>query len=466
MNHPRSRIQGVDRLLSETATEGLVDEYSRSRVVEALREVVARARARVGAGEWEGDPAEPVPYLRSAEGCLRDDTRPSLRPVLNATGVVLHTNLGRAPLAPEAILAVGRVAHGYSNLEYGLGEGGRGSRYQHCAGLLQELTGAEAGLVVNNCAAGLVLGLAALARGRDVLVSRGELVEIGGGFRIPDMLRQAGARLREVGSTNRCRVEDYDAAYRAGGVGAILKVHRSNFRISGFTEEAELGGLAAWARERELPLLYDLGSGLMVDPIRLGLPPEPRPWEAIEKGTDLVVFSGDKLLGGPQAGLVIGTARAVGSLKSHPLCRAFRVDKGTLSALEATLRLYRDPDEALRSIPVLKSLATRQDDLMQRCEALAEELVARVGAHASIGTGERQGRVGGGTYPGHVVPSWGVSVRPANGNLDEFARLLRNGSIPVVGRIEDDAWWMDLRAIDPSEDPALLKALQAALKEV
>jgi L-seryl-tRNA(Ser) seleniumtransferase len=326
-----------------------------------------------------------------------------------------------------------------------------------------ELTGAAAGLVVNNCAAGLILGLASMARGRDVVVSRSELVEIGGGFRIPEMLRQAGARLREVGATNRTRLADYDAAVRAGGVGAILKVHRSNFRISGFTEETPLQELAALAREGSVPLLYDLGSGLLSDPERLGLPAEPRPQDAIRDGADLVVFSGDKLLGGPQAGLVVGGSDSIDALRRHPLCRAFRVDKATLAALEATLRLHRDPEGAIRRIPVLTRLAATREEIRERCEALTAEIATRCAGRAEVSHGPREGRVGGGTFPGHAVPSWGVAVRPSDRDPDGLAGRLRHGEPAVIGRVEDGAWWMDLRTVDPGEEAVLLDAVAGAL---
>ncbi|MEJ2540346.1 MAG: L-seryl-tRNA(Sec) selenium transferase, partial [Gemmatimonadota bacterium] len=464
VSDPRSRIPGVDRLLALPDAAVLLDEYSRRRVVEALRNAVDEARRRIATGRWEGDAADPGPYLMFASAWLRQDATPSLRRVVNATGVVLHTNLGRAPLAPAARDAMNQVGEGYSNLEYDLEAGARGSRYAHCVALLRELTGAEDALVVNNCAAGLVLSVAALARGRDVVVSRGELVEIGGGFRIPDMLRQAGARLREVGATNRVRLEDYEAAIRAGGVGALLKVHRSNFRIEGFTREVEPDELAALAREREIPLIYDLGSGLMVDPALLDLPGEPRPRDGVRSGATLVVFSGDKLLGGPQAGLVVGTSQAVSQLRSSPLCRAFRVDKGTLAGLEATLRLYRDPDEAVRRIPVLARLALSREELRQRCDALVARLSTRTAPLAALDTRSGEGRVGGGTYPGHTLPSWVVRVTPRRLTPDQLALRLRRGIPPLVGRVEGEAWVADLRTVAPEEEGALEKALLSALE--
>jgi L-seryl-tRNA(Ser) seleniumtransferase len=295
---------------------------------------------------------------------------------VNATGVVLHTNLGRAPLAAAAVEAMVAAAQDYTNLEYDLERGERGSRYVHCASLLAELTGADAALVVNNAAAALVLALNTLARGRGVLVSRGELVEIGGGFRIPEMLERSGARLVEVGATNRTRMGDYERAFDEEDVGTILKVHRSNFRITGFTEEATLAQLAELARARNVPLVHDLGSGLMLEAATLGLADEPLPHDSLAAGSDLVTFSGDKLLGGPQAGLVVGSADLVAQMRANPLCRALRVDKVTLAGLEATLRLYRDPEQAREEIPVLRMLAEEPAAVQTRAAAAAAALAA------------------------------------------------------------------------------------------
>ena len=365
MSDPRSAIPSVDRLLLDDGVRALVAEHGHDRVVGVLRDVIAEVRASIGRGEVPGDPAAPGLYAGAARNRLDEADRPSLAPVVNATGVVLHTNLGRAPLARAAVEAMELAARGYSNLEYDVEEGRRGSRYVHCVSLLTELTGAEDALVVNNAAAGLMLALNTLARGGGVLVSRGELVEIGGGFRIPEILERSGAVLVEVGSTNRTRAIDYEREFEEQDDGpaierpevrAILKVHRSNFRISGFTEEASVDALAELARARGVPFVYDLGSGLLTDPEALRLPPEPRPAEAVAAGADLVVFSGDKLLGGPQAGVVVGRAEYVAALRSNPMCRALRVDKTTLAGLEATLRLYRRPEHALREIPTLRML--------------------------------------------------------------------------------------------------------------
>src|SRR3954468_14106752 len=330
-----------------------VDELAREAedplAVDAARSVIERAREEIRAGV---DPGDLAARLREE---LADARRPRLRRVLNATGVVVHTNLGRAPLAEEAVERVAEVARGYSNLEYDLGDGARGSRQDHVAAILRRLTGAEASLVVNNNAAAVLLALAALAEGRDVVVSRGELLEIGDGFRIPEVLARSGARLVEVGTTNRTRVADYERAI-ADETGAILRVHQSNFRVVGFTERPRLRDLARLAERRGLPLIDDLGSGALSPADSLVLGDEPTAASAVSDGADLVCFSGDKLLGGPQAGIVVGRAELVERLRRHPLQRALRPDKLTLAALEATLRLYLDPARARRQLPVLRML--------------------------------------------------------------------------------------------------------------
>ncbi len=386
---------------------------------------------------------------------LAHEAHPSLRPVVNATGVILHTNLGRAPLAEEALAAMIRVGPGYSNLEFDLEDGVRGSRYLHARDLLLRLTGAEDALVVNNAAGALVLALAALAGGKGVAVSRGELVEIGGGFRLPEILAASRARLLEVGTTNRTRAADY----REGAPdGALLKVHRSNFRMTGFTEEASLSELVTLGRELGLPVIHDLGSGLLLEPARLGLPPEPRPHDALVAGVDLVLFSGDKLLGGPQAGILLGRADAVAAARRHPLCRALRVDGMTLAALEATLALYLDPVRAVERIPTLRMLAASVEEVRGRAEALVDRLT-RGGAGFPMAVAELDGRVGGGTFPEHTVPSAGLRIPDPEGAL---AARLRAADPPVVGRLDGGSLVLDLRTVLPADEPAVERGLSAA----
>jgi L-seryl-tRNA(Ser) seleniumtransferase len=493
MSDVRRHLPGVDVLLASTSFQELLQSHPRRRVVDAAREVLARVRDELGRGgdleEAAGEGASPVgegivpggdragpggegpegvghgvipscpdDYAARVGALLHEWDLPSLRAVINATGVVLHTNLGRAPLSASARAAMARAGEGYSNLEFDLDSGERGSRYVHCVQLLREITGAKDALVVNNNAAAVVLALNTLALGREVLVSRGELVEIGGGFRIPDMLSRSGAVLREVGTTNRTRLEDYASAMEGGGVSAILKVHRSNFRITGFTEEASLEELAALARERGLYLVHDLGSGLLADPEALGLPVEPRAPESLKAGVHAVAISGDKLLGGPQAGIIVGEAAVVGAMRKNPLCRAFRVDKVTLAGLEATLKHYLDPEEALREIPALRMLSTPQDDLEARARSLSAEAA---GGRLRVEVAPGHGMVGGGTYPGVDLPSWTLRVRVDGVKARDLALALRMGTPPVVARVADDDVVLDLRTMDPKDDQVVREALQS-----
>jgi L-seryl-tRNA(Ser) seleniumtransferase len=445
---PRRMIPSIDGLLASQAFARVVRDHPRGRVVHHLRTLQEELRRRISDGEEPSEVASQAWWARAVEERLATEDLPSLHPVINATGVVLHTNLGRAPLAAEALEAMTRAGRGYSNLEYDLREGRRGSRYVHCADLLAELAGAEAGLVVNNAAAALMLALNTVARGRGVVVSRGELVEIGGGFRIPEILERSGARLVEVGSTNRTRTSDYAEVALEQDVAAFLKVHRSNFRMTGFTEDAPLEALAELGRTHGLPLLFDLGSGLFVDPATLGLPPEPRPLDALAQGADLVVVSGDKLFGGPQAGIAVGRKTLIEAMRANPLCRALRVDKATLAGLEATARLYRDPVRALERIPTLRMLAYGTDELRPRADLLAARLGE--GGVADVAVEPTRGAVGGGTYPEVALGSWGV-VLSASGGPHRLAAALRMGDPPVVARIEDDRLVLDVRTVDPAE---------------
>jgi L-seryl-tRNA(Ser) seleniumtransferase len=362
MGDRRRQLPSVDRLLLEPEIQALLHTAPRVAVVEAVRESLAAARSRrAGPPEsWASDVRER----------LSDRARPSLRIVLNATGVVLHTNLGRAPLAPEAVAAMAEVGTGYSNLEFDLETGIRGSRSDHCREPLRAVTGAEDALVVNNAAGALLLALGALAAGRAVLISRGELIEIGGSFRIPDILVQSGARLREIGTTNRTHLDDYRKALD-GDVAAALTVHRSNFEQRGFVTTPDHADLAALCREAGIPYLVDVGSGLLTDLSPWGLRGEPRVGEALVAGADLVLFSGDKLLGGPQAGCLVGRKSAVARCREHPIARAVRADKMTLAGLEATLALYRDPETAIQAIPVLRMLTLPPEELERRAAGLA-----------------------------------------------------------------------------------------------
>ena len=456
----RRLIPSLEVLLESEALLGLMETHPRGLVVQHLRTEVDRVRREIGDGAGPealgGDVEDPAFYAAGVEARLHVSATPSLRAVINGTGVILHTNLGRAALADAALDAMASVARGYANLEYDLEAGSRGSRYDHCTALLRELTGAGGALVSNNGAAALILALSTMAFGRTVLVSRGELVEIGGGFRIPEILESAGAALVEVGSTNRTRLEDYRAAVAKSDPALIFKVHRSNFRITGFTEEASIEELVGLGTEFGVPVVHDQGSGLLVDPERLGLPPEPRPTESLAAGADIVVFSGDKLLGGPQAGILLGKAEWIDQMRKNPLCRAVRVDKMALAGLEATLQLYRDPESALEDIPVLAMLAATPEALRKRAEAVATTLVAAGVGCEAVGMSSV---VGGGTFPGVEIESCGLRVESGKGGADALAARLRSASVPLVGRVEDGSIWVDFRTVLPWQDAVVLDSL-------
>ena len=427
-------------------------------IVEAARRSIAAKRAELVAG-GEDAAIEPARVYALA-GEL---ARPPLRRVINATGVVLHTNLGRAPLADAARAAIEETARGYSNLEYDLAKGVRGSRHDHLRGLLRELTGAEDAIVVNNNAAATVLGLAALATEREIIVSRGELIEIGGSFRLPEILKLSRGVMIEVGTTNKTHAKDYENAITER-TGLLLKVHRSNFAIVGFTSEVSPEGLVALGRSRGVRTMIDLGSGALVDRATQrawGLPDEPTVAETVATGADLVTFSGDKLLGGPQAGIAVGTKAAVEAARTHPLMRALRPDKLTLAALAATLALYRNAegrDAALAAIPTQRMLGATSDLL----RAMADRLAASIGSVAGLAIAVEpcSSAVGGGAMPTAQLASWAVTLsgRPP----DELDAALRSARVPVVGRIEDGRLWLDVRTISESELADVVTAIGSA----
>jgi L-seryl-tRNA(Ser) seleniumtransferase len=426
-------LPSVDELAGD---ERLASAAPRSLLVSAVRSALARAREEIQAGADPGDLVDRVELeLANAEAAR-------LRRAINATGVIVHTNLGRAPLAQKALDRVSEVAGGYSNLEYDLGEGGRGSRQDHVAPILRRLTGAEAALVVNNNAAAVLLALAALAEGREVIVSRGELIEIGDGFRIPDVLARSGARLREVGTTNRTRASDYERAI-GPETAVLLRVHQSNFRLVGFTEQPRLDELVRVGRAHGLAVVDDLGSGVLVQ-----LEDEPSARDALAAGADLVCFSGDKLLGGPQAGIVVGRGELVERLRRHPLQRALRADKLTLAALEATLALYLDPERAMEEIPVLRMLG----EPVAAVRARAERLAGLVGGEVE----QTVGRVGGGALPLAELPSFACSVE------EELAAPLRGAETPVIALVRDGRCLLDCRTIADTEVDEVAAAVAAA----
>ena len=424
-----------------------LSDLPRGDAVACARLVIAEAREAL-----MGDRSHVTGDRAALEARARQLARPALRPVINATGVIVHTNLGRAPLPSAAVDAVASVAGGYSNLEYDLGAGERGSRQAHVEGLLRELTGAEAALVVNNCAAAVLLAAAALAGRRELVVSRGQLVEIGGSFRIPDVVAQSGARLVEVGTTNRTRVSDYAAAI-GPETGALLRAHQSNFRTVGFVEEVEIEELCALG----VPVIDDVGSGALVDGVP-ELRDEPSVRRSVAAGAAVVCFSGDKLLGGPQAGLLVGTRAAIDACRKHPLARAVRIDKLGLAALEATLRIYRDPAAALREVPVLRMLVAPESELAARAQAMRDRLDAG-GADAQVV--RAPSRVGGGALPLLELEGPVCAVDPAPLSLDELAARLRAGDPPVVGRAREGWLLLDPRTLDDASAEAAVDALLA-----
>jgi L-seryl-tRNA(Ser) seleniumtransferase len=451
VNDPRRKLPSVGVLLDSEVVRPLLAASPRTVVTDAIRDAIAAAR--LGTAPVPGGDAEWGEAVRSA---LAHREERSLRPVYNATGVVLHTNLARAPLADVAIEAIARTAAGYSNLEYDLEAGERGSREVHCVSLLRELTGAEDALVVNNCAAALVLALNTAASGREAIVSRGELIEIGGAFRIPDIMERSGARLREVGTTNRTHLRDYAAAVTAE-TGALVKVHRSNFTVEGFTAEVSAAELVPLAREHGVPLLHDLGGGLLMQLDSLGLHGEPTVAEAVAAGADAVLVSGDKLLGGPQAGIVAGRREFVRAMARNPLARALRVDKLTLAALEATLALHRSSEHALAGVPVLAMLGASAESVRIRAERICSELRV-IGQSATVVATEAG--VGGGAFPGARIASFAAALEGDAANIE---RRLRSASTPVIGRIVDGRLLIDPRTVRERDDMHFVEVLREAL---
>ena len=445
-------LPSVDQLLQKPVVTSWIDEYGRPLALEALR--WSMDEARQGYRQSKVIPTQDE-LLEHAQVLLETWTSPSLRQVINATGVILHTNLGRAPLSRSAIQAIQAVSTGYSNLEYDLVAGQRGSRLVHAESLLIRLTQAEAALVVNNNAAAVMLVLSALARRRAVVISRSQLVEIGGGFRIPDVMKQSGARLYEVGTTNRVHPADYQSAIDDASPALILHAHRSNFRITGFTSEPSLTELAAIAHSAGIPLIDDLGSGALLDTAQFGLDHEPMVSESLASGADLVCFSGDKLLGGPQAGIIIGKADLITRLKKHPLARAIRADKLCLAGLSATLLHYLK-DEATTEIPIWRMIATPIDTLRQRVENWVD----------ALGVGEvvpSQSTVGGGSLPDETLPTFALalSARSPNRTLER----LRAYQLPVIARLETDKVYFDPRTVLPEQESDLISAIRSTLNE-
>lgn len=440
-------LPSVDQLLQTTHARELASEYGRPLVLQALRAALEDARGILR----RGGAFEPADLLHNAQDLLLKWTRPSLQPVINASGVILHTNLGRAPLSAAALQATVEAAAGYSTLEYDLQTGKRGSRLIHTEQLLTRMTGAEAAVVVNNNAAAVLLALTALARRRGVVISRSQLVEIGGGFRVPEVMKQSGARLIEIGATNRVHISDYEAAL-AENPAVFLHAHRSNFRLVGFTSEPELGEVAAAAHKAGVIFIDDQGSGALLDTARFGLEHEPTVQESLAAGADLVCFSGDKLLGGPQAGIILGRTALVEKIRQNPLARAIRADKLCLAALSATLLHYLK-DEAERQIPIWQMIAADLETLRSRAEAWRQAL-----GNGAVISGESA--VGGGSLPGETLPTW-VLALPAP-KPDRLAARLRRGHPPIIARVEAECVVFDPRTVLTEQDETFLAGVRAA----
>lgn len=459
-NSPFRHLPPVHEVLRRPELEGLSDGVGRSAVREAVRQAIEEVRARLSGGGSE--PIEAASLALRAGEILQMRRRPHLRSVLNATGVLLHTGLGRAPLAAQAIERIVQTASGYCNLEIDLESGERGRRTGAVSALLAGLTGAEAATVVNNNAAATVLALRALASGREVVVSRGQLVEIGGSYRLPEVFEASGARLREVGTTNKTHLSDYERAI-GPETSSLLRVHASNYKIVGFTESVPLGKLAKLARDRGILLIDDIGSGALGP----GLPPvddeEPTISESLAEGADAVLCSGDKLLGGPQCGLIVGRGEVIRRLEADPLMRALRVDKLTLAALEATLRLLREPAQARASIPLWQALTAPMEALRTRAERLSGLLRDRWGLHARAV--ESSAFLGGGSVPSQAIESIAIRLDPpwpAGFSSEEAVHLaLRTGEPAVVGRVHGGSVWLDLRALPETDDDRLIRAISA-----
>lgn len=460
MNKPeRFRPPSVDTVLRSTGGELAIAQHGRTAATDAIRQVVERLRA--GGGQTAAS-AEQVG--RMALDHLEDSARPSQRPVINLTGTVLHTNLGRALLAEEAVEAVVAAMRAPTNLEYEIEAGQRGERDAHVRSLIRELTGAEDAILVNNNASAVLLVLNTLAKDREAIVSRGELIEIGGAFRMPDIMARAGATLREVGTTNRTHLKDYAEAI-GPETGLLMKVHTSNYVVQGFTAEVEPAALAALARQHGLPFVDDLGSGTLIDLARWGLRREKTVQDALKGGADLVTFSGDKLLGGPQAGIVAGRKDLIAKLAKNPLKRALRLDKLRLAALEATLRLYRDPDRLAQRLPTLRLFTRKPAELRALAERLQPKVAASVGPGWIVEIIDCASQIGSGALPLETLPSAGLALRPvgkaAGSAVEKLAATFRAVPVPVIGRIAQGALAFDLRCL---EDEALFAAQLDVLK--
>lgn len=459
--NPFRNIPSVNDVLETPAAKQLAEAHDHDLLVDAIRRELADIRLQLTRGETLNVAVTPEELAARVERRLKLELRPKLRRVINATGIVLHTNLGRAPIAEEAATAAHEAAAGYLNLELDLDSGKRSSRQDAIRDWVCRLTGAESATAVNNNAAATVIALRALCRGQEVVVSRGQLIEIGGSFRIPEIMAVSGATLREVGTTNITRRADFEAAI-GPNTAALMQIHTSNYRVSGFTEAVALTDLVALGQKHHLKVIDDIGSGALLDFARFGFEKEPIAKDSIAAGVDLVLFSGDKLLGGPQAGILAGRREWIQKIEKDPLMRAFRLDKMTLAALEATLRLYLSADKAHQEIPILRMLGASLAGLQQRAETLAKTIAELPGILSAVPC-EDVAYVGGGSLPDQRMKTWVVEVQVYPFGDEEFAQRLRTGSPAVIGRLRDGKLLLDVRTVFPTQEPDLVEALRKAL---
>lgn len=456
------KISPVDEVLQLDEVKGLIEIYPREIVVEVVREILSELRKVIleskNSKELERLNLNPVELVPLIAKMIHTKVSPHLKRVINATGVVIHTNLGRSVLPFEAVDAVTNAASNYSNLEFNLEAGERGSRHEHIEDLLVFLTGAQAAMVVNNNAGAVLLALSALAKEKEVIVSRGELVEIGGSFRIPDVMRQSGAILKEVGTTNKTYLEDYERAITPE-IALLLKVHTSNFRVVGFTAAVDLKDLVALGHKHNLLVMEDLGSGVFIDLSQYGLSYEPTVENSVKNGADVITFSGDKLLGGPQAGIIIGKKEIIDLMKKHPLARALRVDKLTLAGLEATLKLYLDPVKAVKNIPTLSMILVPLSELQDKAERLKKKIKEKTGELFEVSVEEDISKVGGGALPLEELPTRVIALTSKKFSCEELEKKLRENDLPVIVRVKDDKVLLDVRTIRSEEITEIASSL-------
>jgi len=453
------KLPSVDEILKSPDGVRWCKTYPRRYALKAIREIIDIRRKEIL--EVSSSDITMEGMSRDIEAKIQRLSAFSLQPLINATGIVIHTNLGRSILSEKILENVKRVSESYSNLEYNIKEGKRGKRYAHITGILREITGAESALIVNNNAAAVLLCLSALAKGKEVIVSRGELVEIGGSFRLPDVMASSGAVLREIGATNKTHFDDYKNAINEN-TALILKVHQSNYRITGFTEEVSVTGLKALSGKYHIPFMYDLGSGCMIDLKPYGIYSEPTVQEIVSAGVDVVTFSGDKLLGGPQGGVILGRKEYIEKIQKNPLTRAVRIDKLTLAAFEATLMEYLDVDKAVENIPALKMLLQKPEKIKERAKKIALHLRKQI-KNAKVDIVEDMSKAGGGSLPEIDFPTYAVAIKPENISVNELEERLRKGAHVIIARIKDDALLLDARTVRDEDIGLLVNGVHAAI---